>query len=123
MNRRDFLFFRTEGAEKIAELSCEKLYMYFANINAASKFGQNESGIAEDAEWWSGEPSVVVTGIDQSALFESLVEDISKADVLIITDRQWLIEGPFADFVKDLLQQFSKVGGRVSYSKQIQENS
>ena len=111
MNRRDFLLFRTEGEERIAELSCEKLYMHFADINAASKFGENESGISEDAEWWSGEPSVVVAGSDQKALFDSLLENISEADILIITDRQWLVEGKFSEFVTTLLQQFSAGGG------------
>lgn len=118
MNRRDFLLVRTKGGERIAELSCEKLYMHFADMNSASKFGHNESGIADDAEWWSGEPSVVITNLDQNALFESMAGDIAEADVLLVSGRQWMVEGKFTEFVQDLFQQFSEKGGQIKYLKQ-----
>ena len=118
MNRRDFLLLRKEGEKQIAELSCEKLYMHFVDSHGADKFGANESGISEDAEWWSGEPSVVIATQNQKALFDGIAGDIADADVLLVKGRQWLVEGEFSTLVENLLQQFSIGDKLVKYADQ-----
>ena len=117
MNRRDFLLFRTEGPEKIAELSCEKLYMHFTDSLSAQYLGQAESGTAAEAEWWAGEPPAVFSTGDPQALFDDMAAEISDVDVLLVNGKEWLVEEFFMQRVEKLLAQFSAEGGRVIYAK------
>lgn len=118
MNRRDFLLFRSDGEMQIAELSCEKLYMRFSDRKEAGKFGQNESGLADDAEWWSGEPSTEFITGDQQSLSDSILAELSNADILRINGKQWLAAEDFATFVKDLAGRFAVEDKQVIYADQ-----
>ena len=49
---------RTDGSGRVADLSCEKLFMNYQDINSGLQASREEAGTLEDADWWAGEPSL-----------------------------------------------------------------
>ena len=115
MNRRDFLLLRQADEQQIAQLSCEKLYMYYSDSLAVKKTGTTDSGIDHDAQWWSGEPSSVIANLDADSLFASLAEELIEADVLVVKDKQWIVDGEFANLINALFSRFVDQGGNIKF--------
>ena len=44
MNRRDFLLLRCEDEKQIAELSCEKLFVHYSDVNSGFHEAEAEEG-------------------------------------------------------------------------------
>ncbi|SVE24524.1 uncharacterized protein METZ01_LOCUS477378, partial [marine metagenome] len=85
MDRREFLRIKTEGRQSIASLSCEMLYMRsidvrFSDVRVISDFNPFEGG----------EPPTDVRGQTSAQFYHSLERELSGADVLRLTDSQWL---------------------------------
>ncbi len=85
MDRREFLRIKTEGRQSIASLSCEMLYMRsidvrFSDVRVISDFDPFEGG----------EPPTDVRGQTSAQFYHSLERELSGADVLRLTDSQWL---------------------------------
>ena len=72
MNRRDFLFFRTESNAQLAELSCENLYMHYQDLCSGFNQAPAEAGTLNDTEWWAGEPPLQIGSGDPEAFFRSV---------------------------------------------------
>ncbi|HEV3059474.1 MAG TPA: hypothetical protein VGY48_14585 [Vicinamibacterales bacterium] len=85
MNRRDFLLLRATK-DREAELSCERLYMRY--VDAA------------------------VDGTT-ARLFEALAGDLENADVVRLTDAEWLAHDDLNVAVARILAAFVARGGRV----------
>src|ERR1051325_2604079 len=109
MNRRDFLTFRVERRLRVAELSCERLFMQLLDVQLTG-----ESSARADEEVWSGgEPPAVYERRSARQLFEQVERDLSEADVLRITDREWLTSATLAQQLDRVIAQFRARGGRV----------
>ena len=115
MNRRDFLLFRTEGSQRIADLSCEKLFMHYQDLNSGYHQAAEESGTLDDADWWAGEPPLAIDNTDPEAFFRSVLTDIKDVDSVRVLDMEWLAQGEFRIRVETLLAAFKARGGEVSY--------
>ncbi|MDD9890673.1 MAG: hypothetical protein OXU66_09825 [Gammaproteobacteria bacterium] len=115
MKRRDFLLLRVEGSDRVAELSCEKLFMHFQNLSAGYQQGNEEAGTPDDAEWWAGEPSLTIESIDPDSFFSSVLEDLKEVNLLQVQDMEWLAQGEFRVRVDTLLTAFKAGGGKVLY--------
>lgn len=115
MKRRNFLLLRLEGNECIADMSCEKLYMHFQDLNAGFQKGNEEAGTPDDAEWWAGEPSLFIESIDPEVFFSSVLEDLKEVDSIQVQDMEWLSQGEFRVRVETLLMAFKVRGGEVRY--------
>ena len=89
--------------------------MFFSDSQTAQKLGAAESGNAHDAEWWSGEPPTVVGNLDSKSLFESIAKEIANADVLLVKDREWIVEGDFAGHMNTLFSHYVNQGGNIEY--------
>jgi hypothetical protein len=111
LGRRDFLLLRRRGAERVLELSCERLYMCWAD--ARSGAGALEE--AEPADWpvWSGEPPAQLARPTPDAVLAELERALGDADRLRVTDPEWLADPAFAVEVDGRLQAFLARGGRV----------
>jgi hypothetical protein len=120
MKRRDFLLLRTEGSESVADLSCEKLFMHYQDLNAGFQQGNEEAGTPDDADWWAGEPSLHIHSSDPETFFSNVLEDLKEVNTIQVQDMEWLAQGEFRVRVETLLTAFKARGGEVVY-KAIQE--
>ncbi len=115
MKRRDFLLLRVEGSERVAELSCEKLFMHFQDFSAGFQQGNEEAGTPDDAEWWAGEPSLHIESIDPDAFFNSVLQELKDINTIQVQDMEWLAQGEFRVRVETLLTAFKARGGEVRF--------
>ncbi|NKB35201.1 MAG: hypothetical protein GKR91_19050 [Pseudomonadales bacterium] len=115
MKRRDFLLLRVEGSERVAELSCEKLFMYYQDLQAGFQQGNEEAGTPDDADWWAGEPSLHISSIDPETFFANVLDDLKEVNTLQVQDMEWLAQGEFRVRVETLLVAFKARGGAVNY--------
>ena len=113
MNRRDFLLVRTRGKQRVLELSCERLYVQY--FDAESDLDSRDQVNPGELAWWSGEPPTVIERPTSEELFRDLAEELARADVLRVRDRDWLRKGAFRDRFEALLPMFRARGGRVEF--------
>jgi hypothetical protein len=85
MQRRDFLLLRVASDREI-ELSCEQLYMRFADARVDGTV---------------------------SRLFETLATDLAGAGRIRLVDRSWLAAADFKSEVDAALDRFRRSGGEV----------
>lgn len=114
MNRRDFLRFQSAGSQQIATLSCERLYMCYADSSARheGKTGQQP----EDEDWWACEPPLQVGKLSVEQLFQEIGREIVDVDILVLKDREWLQDDEFGQHVEQLLGSFRARNREVRYS-------
>ena len=115
MKRRDFLLLRTEGNERVAHLSCEKLFMHYQDLNAGFQQGNKEEGIPDDADWWAGEPSLHIRRSDPETFFRGVLDDLKEVNAIQVQDMEWLAQCEFRVRVETLLTAFKARGGEVKY--------
>lgn len=115
MDRRDFLFMRTEGSKQSADLSCEKLFMHYEGLCSGYHQAPEECGTFDDADWWAGEPPLSIANVDPEGFFRSLQSEIQDVDVLTVLDMEWLKQGDFRIRVETLLAAFKARGSEVIY--------
>ena len=86
MNRRDFLLLKREPARRIAELSCEQLYMRVVDTQLVSAEAGNLSG----DEPFEGEPPAVFDTRTAEQVFADLERDLRGVDVVRVVGTEWL---------------------------------
>jgi hypothetical protein len=114
MDRRDFLLLKTKGRERVLELSCERLYMRWAD--ARSSAGGPAAATrtdGNDPQPWEGEPPTEVVTMSTTDLFAELERKLAQADVLRVLGRDWLADLDFRHDVGSLVEAFRVRGGRV----------
>jgi len=108
VNRRDFLTFRVERRLRVAELSCERLYMLLLDVQLTG-----ESHDAGHTSWNGGEPPALYERRSADDVFAQIDRDLNDVDVLRISDRDWLTAGPLASQLDRIVAQFRTRGGRI----------
>lgn len=116
MNRRDFLLMKTEDGDRIVELSCEKLYMQFADAQNGDVPSPREQGRLQEAGSWSGEPDAELTPSNLNEFFRYLERQLESADVLRMQNPDWLQDQDFKARVYEMLTEYKARGGRVQIS-------
>ena len=106
MKRRDFLLLRNRHETRVAELSCERLYMHYHSVGAIA---------AGPSEWWDEEPPPVFSGRATDSLFGALARQLDGTDVLQISGAEWLAVDGLGEHVNRLLVGFRRRGGKVEY--------
>jgi hypothetical protein len=104
MNRRDFLLFKP-GTRRIAELSCERLFMRVVDT-------QRVSAPADD-ELRDGEPPAVFEPRTADQVFADLERDLRGVDLVRVTGSEWLGEPDLKGRLEAVLRTFRAAGGRV----------
>ena len=85
MDRREFLRLKTEGRQSTASFSCEMLYMRSVDVRLSDARVISDFNPVE-----GGEPPTDVRGQTSEQFYHSLERELSDADVLRLTDTQWL---------------------------------
>ena len=118
MNRRDLLLLRTDRDGRVAELSCERLYMQYQQTRFTTD--RPEGGRTPDAaSLWSDtdddEPPAVFSERTTRELFSAVDRELRDAEVLRVVGAEWLAVEAFRRDVEDLIAAFRRRGGRVEY--------
>ena len=115
MNRRDFLLLRREEEKQIAELSCERLFVHYSDLNSGFHEAEAEEGTMDDADWWAGEPPLLIHSIDPDAFFSNVMQDLKGVDSLRVLDMEWVVQGDFRIRVETLLAAARAQGVEVVF--------
>jgi len=111
MGRRDFLLLRRRGTEQVLELSCEHLYMRWAD--ARSGAGGLEEVERPGIPSWEGEPTTQIATASPESVLDELAKALAGADILRLLDRHWLADATFASEVEARVEAFRSRGGKV----------
>lgn len=115
MNRREFLRLGVRDDRRVAELSCEALFMQVADAGCATASPGAARGRLQEAEWWSAEPPLEREAQDLDGLLESVAAAISGAQVVRVSGREWLPSFALGQRLQGLLDGFARRGGQVEY--------
>lgn len=114
MKRRNFLLLRRERMSRVAELSCERLFMHYQQLGTT--MGATLQGPAPDVwELSEEEPPGLLMERTTQELFAGVDRELREADVLRVVDTEWLGVDVFRQDVDALLEAFRRRGGRVEY--------
>jgi len=115
MDRRDFLLLFRRGHERVLELSCERLYMRWADARSGAGGAPPEPSSASrgDTQPWGEEPPTEIVTMTSADLLDELKRELLDADVLRIVGREWLSDPDFRRDVETCVEVFCARGGRV----------
>ena len=116
MNRRDFLLLRTVASSRVAELSCERLYMRQFDIRLT---GRRPEVDVPGGDASAGEPPAVFDQRTTRQLFDNLERDLEGVDVLRVVDARWLASDDLRREFEALLASFRSRGGRVEFDEGV----
>ena len=112
MKRRDLLLLRTEPAGRVAELSCERLYMQYQQTSL-TMVRPGRADVLPTTELSEEEPSAVFDERTTRQLLGDVERELEEADVLRLVDTEWLAVDAFGRDVERVLASFRRRGGRV----------
>ena len=115
MKRRDLLLLRTDRDRRVAELSCERLYMQYQQTGLTTDPGDGDDAASLWTDADDTEPPAVFERRTTQQLFSSVDRELGDAEVLRVVDAEWLAVEPFRQEVEDLIAAFRRRGGRVEY--------
>jgi hypothetical protein len=111
MNRRDFLFLKREPARRIAELSCERLYMRVVDTQLVSAQPGDLSGDEP------GEPPAVFDTRTTEQVFADLERDLRGVDLVRVVGAEWLGAPELKGRLESVLTAFRAAGGRIEETR------
>ncbi len=120
MNRRDLLLLRTDRETRVAELSCERLYMHYQHTRLTMDRPAQPRAPDATSPWSDSdddEPPAVFDERTTRQLFRQVDRELRNADVVRVVDTGWLAVDAFRRDVEDLLAAFRQRGGRVEYPR------
>jgi hypothetical protein len=112
INRRDFLRLRTVARRRVAELSCERLYMRQFDARLTARRPDVDFPCGDPS---AGEPPAVFDERTPRQLFDLLERDLEDVDVLRVVDARWLAGDDLRCEFESLLASFRSRGGRVEF--------
>jgi len=107
VNRREFLLFKRVRGRRVAELSCERLFMRV--VDSQMVRGSNVGSDDPPA----GEPPRVVDEITTHELFADLERELRGVDAVRVVDAAWLTSAELRQRLDSVLDEFRASGGRV----------
>ena len=110
MNRRDFLLFKKAGGHRVAELSCERLYMRAVDTALVS------AGNGSANEAWDGEPPAVFDARTIEQLFADIERELRDIDLVRVIDDSWLASSGLRQRLDIVLGSVRARGGLVETS-------
>jgi hypothetical protein len=120
VKRRDFLRLRTEAAIRVAELSCERLYMHYQHA-CVTTMPTGEADRHAVPERGEAEPPAELTVRTTDQLFGEIERQLQGADVLRLVDEEWLVADDYRHHVERVLAAFRGRGGRVESPGPVRE--
>lgn len=108
MNRRDFLFFKSGTTRRIAELSCERLYMRVVDAQRVSARTRDEPG--------DGEPPAVFETRTTEQVFADLERDLVGVHLVRVVGVGWLASPELQGRLEAVLGAVRGAGGQIEYA-------
>lgn len=110
MDRRDFVLFRTRGRLRVADLSCERLYMRSVDARVTA-----EDAAAGFDPTDGGEPPTEIEPVTSRQVFASLERDLGHVDVVRLTGGEWVeaLDAEWRDGLEGLLAWVRRRGAEV----------
>jgi len=105
MNRRDFLLFKPATGRRIAELSCERLYMRVIDTQLVSARAGDEQS--------DGEPPAVFETRTTEQVFADLERDLRDVDLVRVIGAEWLGSPELKRRLDAVLSAFRAAGGHI----------
>ena len=105
MNRRDFLFLKRETTRRIAELSCERLYMRVVDTQLVS--ARPGDALCD------GEPPAVFETRTTDQVFADLERDLRDVDLVRVVGAEWLVSPELKGRLDAVLSAFCAAGGHI----------
>jgi hypothetical protein len=105
MNRRDFLFLKREPTRRIAELSCERLYMRVVDTQLVSAPASVDPG--------EGEPPAVFDTRTTEQVFADLERDLRGVDLVRVVGAEWLASPELKGRLESVLAAVRAAGGQI----------
>ncbi len=112
MRRREFLLLRTDAATRVAELSCQRLYIHYQHA-CVTTMPAGDDSLDVGAGAGDGEPPTAFAVRTTADLFGEIARQLQGADVLRLVDTEWLALDEFRRDVETVLDAFRGSGGRV----------
>ena len=97
--------------------------MHYQDLNSGFQQAAEEEGSLDGAEWWAGEPSLLVNSIEPDVFFRKILAELSEIEAVTVQDMEWLAQGDFRIRVETLLAAFSAGGGEVNYKSPEDKNN
>jgi hypothetical protein len=113
MNRRDFLLCRPNASTHAVEISCERLYMRYLDLQSASDPAPPN---IEPYDWALGEPAAVLERRTVEQFFADLEDQLRSADLVTFANEEWLGPDPLRASVDALAARLRAHGVRVDRS-------
>lgn len=114
MNRRDFLLFKSGTTRRIAELSCERLYMRVVDTQLVSARPGDEPG--------DGEPAAVFETRTTEQVFADLERDLAGVHLVRVVGAGWLRSPELQGRLDAVLGAFRAAGGHIEYPELSQSS-
>ena len=114
MNRRDFLLAWTPDAQKVATLSCERLFMLYVDQQLADELA--EDARQSSGESTEGEPPAVFARRSREDLFRDLARELESVSAVRVTDASWLGPQELERELRAVLDAFAARGGTVEFA-------
>lgn len=95
------------------ELSCERLYMRWADARSRAGNVGVTAGMMESSDSWDGEPPTEIVTESAGKIWAELQYGLTASDVVVVTGREWLADRDFGREVESHLTVFRAGGGRV----------
>ena len=122
MNRRDLLLLRTDRDKRVAELSCERLYMHYQHARLTMDRAAQPPAPGAPSPWSDSddaEPPAMFDERTTQQLFSDVDRELRNADVVRVVDTGWLAVHAFRRDVEELLAAFRRRGGRVEHQGSV----
>lgn len=111
MNRRDFLLLRAKPGTRTIEVSCERLYMRYQDLQLASGSDAEAGALQYDPSF--GEPPAVFERRTPEEFFADLERQLRSADVVTLVGEEWLQPEELRANVHALVAHLQRDGVRV----------
>ena len=112
MKRREFLLLRTDAATRVAELSCQRLYMHYQHASVTT-LPVADAAVDGGESAGDAEPPTAFAVRTPRELLGEVARQLQGVDVLRLVDTEWLAFDEFRRDVERVLDVFRSRGGRV----------
>lgn len=106
MNRRDFLFCRTEPRRRVVEVSCRRLHLRCLERLATATPAAGEAAA-------DGEPAADFRGPSIHEVCATIGRELGPGDTLRVVERDWLRDAALARAIDALADGHRRRGGAV----------
>ncbi len=127
LKRRELLFL-VQAGDDCARISCEQLFMHFRDLTGGTGTGRTNHAdgrslkprpappVAEQSDWWQGEPDSVIARESPEDFFHRLGETLRGQRRLELLETEWLEDTRLRRELERVLDVFRAAGGEIVFA-------